>query len=99
MSPLPLTMYAALCPKFCVLRKMRPWVVSVSFPLLLIHGTWKPGSVTNEWVLRELAECRAGDWDALPAAPPDSAELVTLTGLATENEKLICLVPGAPEAV
>jgi hypothetical protein len=48
-------MYTAFCPEFCASRKMRPEVVSVSFPLVVIQGTCQVGWVTNEWVLDEPA--------------------------------------------
>ncbi len=67
----------------------------MSLPLLMIQGTWKPGSVTNECVLDELVERTSDD----PDAPLDVAAPVTLTGRATENEKVSRFAPGAPDAV
>jgi hypothetical protein len=93
-------MYAAFCPEFCALRKMRPELVSVSLPLVVIQGTCQVGWVTNECVPDELA---AELPEALAAVPPESmldwvlcAE--TPPGRATENENASRRAPGAPDA-
>src|SRR5436309_6610778 len=79
---------------------MSPEAVSVSLPRMLIHGTWKPGWVTNECVLDELAAERPpAKPSPSPPAAAGSADPVTVAGQATENEKLTCFFPGAPEAV
>jgi hypothetical protein len=93
-------MYAAFCPEFCALRKMRPELVSVSLPLVVIQGTCQVGWVTNECVPDELA---AELPEAVAALPPASmldpvvcAE--ALAERATENENASRRAPGAPDA-
>src|SRR5689334_19489316 len=74
---------------------MRPEVVSVSLPLVVIQGTCQVGWVTNECVPADA------ELAALFPAPPimsDSVVPGTLAGRCTKNEKASCREPGAPEA-
>lgn len=75
---------------------MRPEVVSVSSPLVVIHGTCQVGWVTNECVPPADAVLAA----LLPAPPITSDSVVpgTLAGRSTENEKASRREPGAPDA-
>jgi hypothetical protein len=93
-------MYAAFCPEFCALRKMRPELVSGSLLLVVIHGTCQVGWVTNECVPDELA---AELPEAVAAVPPASmldsvVPAETLAGSSTENENASRRAPGAPDA-
>ena len=87
---------------------MRPDLVSVSRPLLVIQGTCHVGWVTKECVLDDPADEPAPDNAAAelprdaPRVPPadtlDSLVAATLAGRATENENASRREPGAPDA-
>ena len=78
---------------------MRPEVVSVSFPLVVIQGTCQVGWVTKECVPEELAVDAAPDDPGVPPAEMlDSVVAATLAGRATENENASRREPGAPDA-
>jgi hypothetical protein len=91
-------MYAAFCPEFCAVRKMRPDVVSGSGPLVVIQGTCQVGWVTKECVPDELAVAAAADPGVPLGDMLDSVVAATLTGRATENENASRREPGAPDA-
>jgi hypothetical protein len=75
---------------------MRPELVSVSLPLVVIQGTCQVGWVTNECVLEEPAAEPLCGVLATPAL--DSVVSAMLAGRATENENASRRAPGAPDA-
>ncbi len=74
---------------------MRPEVVSVSSPLVVIQGTCQVGWVTNECVPDD--EVLAARFPA-PPIMSDSVVPGTPAGRSTEKEKASRREPGAPDA-
>ena len=90
-------MYAAFCPVFWASRKMSPAVV---IGVLAAHRHDRRGEAgLGHESVRERLRSSSPTWWRPGDRGPGSLCPATLAGRATENEKLICFAPGAPEAV